>query len=90
MAWHPRILNAGYQTVFGVAIDMADIAGWTFILTDPALGSGTSRSTSSNGTLGCGTWTTRIFAICNSDYIRPNVRATQSALTSVLDAHQGS
>jgi len=27
MAWHPRILNAGHQTVFGVAVAMADTAG---------------------------------------------------------------
>src|SRR5438309_2069451 len=31
--------------------------------TDPALGSGMSRSTISNGPLGRGTWTARIFAM---------------------------
>src|SRR5258708_20966818 len=36
---------------------------WTLMRTDPAPGSGMSRSTISNGPLGRGTWTARIFAM---------------------------
>src|SRR5271155_3764840 len=36
---------------------------WTLILTVPASGSGTSRSSSSKGPFGPGTWTTRILAM---------------------------
>src|ERR1700737_2900661 len=54
---------------------------WTLIRTDPAPGSGLSRSTSSKGPFGRGTWTTRIFDMVppHLDSLRGMVRAEPQA-----------
>src|SRR5262245_9595951 len=43
--------------------------------TSPAFGSGTSRSTTSNGPFARDTWTTRVFAIGNLRALRGSMRA---------------
>jgi hypothetical protein len=56
----------------------------TLILTDAAPGSGMSRSTSSKGPFGRGTWTTRIFDIVPPSGASSSINVFDSGIEAML------